>query len=145
MANRECQAYLSFGKYIYLIDSDLIGRYFMAHHAVENNPAKEACTALIGIVLLLAIIIGIGLAGWLRPAGDHQPPSDLQPIDKTVASQTIAESVSETAALAAANTDNAVAAANVEAAAQDTLNDPTNNVDNAATDVATQTADTTKP
>lgn len=46
----------------------------MAHHdVVENNPKKEIATALIGIVLLVAIIGGIALFGWLRPAGDHYP------------------------------------------------------------------------
>lgn len=60
----------------------------MAHHdAVENNPKKEIFTALIGIVLLLTVIGGIALSGWLRPAGEHQPkeavaseaaPTDVQ-------------------------------------------------------------------
>lgn len=44
----------------------------MAHHdVVENNPKKEILTALIGIVLLLAMIAGIAVFAWLRPAGDH--------------------------------------------------------------------------
>lgn len=46
----------------------------MAHHdAVENNPKKEVLTALVGITLLLAIIAGIAVSAWLRPAGDHHP------------------------------------------------------------------------
>lgn len=44
----------------------------MAHHdASENNPVKEIMTALVGIVLLLTIIAGIAVFGWLRPAGHH--------------------------------------------------------------------------
>lgn len=46
----------------------------MAHHdATENNPVKEILTALVGIVLLLVIIGGIAVFGWLRPAGHHYP------------------------------------------------------------------------
>lgn len=44
----------------------------MAHHdVVDNNPKKEILTALIGIVLLLALIAGIAVFAWLRPAGEH--------------------------------------------------------------------------
>lgn len=43
----------------------------MAHDAYDNNPKKELLTALLGILLLLAIIAGIGVSAWLRPAGDH--------------------------------------------------------------------------
>lgn len=43
----------------------------MAHDAYDNNPKKETLTALIGILLLLAIIGGIAVSAWLRPAGEH--------------------------------------------------------------------------
>lgn len=48
----------------------------MAHDASNNNPAKESVLALAGIVLLLVIIGGIAVSGWLRPAGEHQPATD---------------------------------------------------------------------
>lgn len=44
----------------------------MAHDASNNNPKKEIAHALIGIVLLLTIIAGIAVSGWLRPAGNHE-------------------------------------------------------------------------
>lgn len=43
----------------------------MAHDSYDNNPKKEILTALIGILLLLAMIGGIAMAAWLRPAGEH--------------------------------------------------------------------------
>lgn len=45
----------------------------MAHDASNNNPAKEALTALVGITLLLVMIAAIAISAWLRPAGEHQP------------------------------------------------------------------------
>lgn len=65
----------------------------MSHHdAVENNPVKEIMTALVGIVLLLTIIAGIAVSGWLRPAGQHAPTVSA---DTTVATET-AETKTET-------------------------------------------------
>lgn len=90
------------------------------HHVVDNNPVKESLTALIGITLLLTIIGGIAVFGVLRPAGDHQPKG-TQTDTTTVASQTVDEAVAQTAVKAAANADNPTAAANVTAAADDTV------------------------
>lgn len=92
----------------------------MAHHAVENNPVKESLTALVGIALLLTIIGGIAVSGWLRPAGEHQPKT-TQTDTATVASQTVDEAVAQTAVKAAVNSDDPTAAANVTAAAADTV------------------------
>ena len=44
----------------------------MAHDALNNNPKKEIVHALLGTVLLLTIIAGIAVSGWLRPAGSHE-------------------------------------------------------------------------
>lgn len=44
----------------------------MAHDASNNNPKKEIVHALLGAVLLLVIIAGIAVSGWLRPAGNHE-------------------------------------------------------------------------
>ncbi len=111
----------------------------MAHHdVVENNPKKEIATALIGIVLLVAIIGGIALFGWLRPAGDHYPrTADAETVGAeaaptavnaqaaaadTAASQTVTESVTQKAEAAASSEQASQAgAANVQAAAADTV------------------------
>lgn len=53
----------------------------MAHHdVVENNPVKEIMTSLIGIVLLVAIIAGIAIFAWIRPAGYHAPAETGQEV-----------------------------------------------------------------
>lgn len=44
----------------------------MAHDASNNNPKKEIVHALLGFVLLLVIVAGIAVSGWLRPAGSHE-------------------------------------------------------------------------
>lgn len=66
---RRCQMYFNLLGTPYITNN--LGRYVMAHDAYDNNPKKELLTALMGILLLLAIIAGIGVSAWLRPAGDH--------------------------------------------------------------------------
>lgn len=43
----------------------------MSEHIVENNPKKELMFALGGVGLFLAIVLLIGVSGFLRPAGEH--------------------------------------------------------------------------
>lgn len=48
----------------------------MAHHEVlDTNPKKELMTAVLGIGLFLALVLGIVVSAYLRPAGDHYPAS----------------------------------------------------------------------
>ncbi|WP_066800349.1 hypothetical protein [Moraxella oblonga] len=44
----------------------------MAHDASQNNPKKEIAFALVGITAFLVIVLGIGISGFLRPAGNHE-------------------------------------------------------------------------
>lgn len=67
----------------------------MAHHEVQNNPIKEVATALVGIVLLLTIIGGIAVAGWLRPAGQHYP-AGVEPIQSSQTDATLVNGDSTT-------------------------------------------------
>lgn len=67
----------------------------MAHDASQNNPKKEVATALIGIVLLLAIILGIGVSAFLRPAGEHQPKASEVASEVQTATAQSGESASE--------------------------------------------------
>lgn len=80
----------------------------MAHDASQNNPAKETIHALIGIVLLLVIISGIAVFGWLRPAGNHEPAT----VSATPAGRTLDELIQKEA------NDNAQATATAEASAE---------------------------
>lgn len=80
----------------------------MAHDASQNNPAKETVHALIGIVLLLVIIGGIAVFGWLRPAGNHEPAT----VSATPAGRTLDELIQKEA------NDNAQATATAEASAE---------------------------
>lgn len=77
----------------------------MAHDASQNNPAKETVHALIGIVLLLVIIGGIAVFGWLRPAGNHEPAT----VSATPAGRALDELIQKEA------NDNAQATATAEA------------------------------
>ena len=77
----------------------------MAHDASQNNPAKETIHALIGIVLLLVIIGGIAVFGWLRPAGNHEPAT----VSATPAGRALDELIQKEA------NDNAQATATAEA------------------------------
>lgn len=43
----------------------------MSEHIVENNPKKEFIFALGGVGLFLAIVLLVGVSGFLRPAGEH--------------------------------------------------------------------------
>ena len=43
----------------------------MSEHIVENNPKREFMFALGGVGLFLAIVLLIGVSGFLRPAGEH--------------------------------------------------------------------------
>lgn len=46
----------------------------MAHHGAENNnPKKELMFAMIGTLMFLALVSGVVIPGFLRPAGDHYP------------------------------------------------------------------------
>lgn len=67
----------------------------MAHDASQNNPKKEVATALIGIVLLLAIILGIGVSAFLRPAGEHQPKASEVASEVQTATAQSGETASE--------------------------------------------------
>lgn len=74
----------------------------MAHHDVlDNNPKKELLTTLIGVVLFVVIVAGIAVSAFLRPAGEH--PVDMPAIeaDATAAEISQADSVVDTAQMAA--------------------------------------------
>ncbi|UNU73945.1 hypothetical protein LU293_03335 [Moraxella nasovis] len=59
----------------------------MAHDASENSPVKELLTSLIGITLFLAMVVGIGVFAFLRPAGEHhsEPLQTAETAVETVA------------------------------------------------------------
>lgn len=53
----------------------------MAHHEVlDTNPKKELMTATLGIGLFLALVLGIVVSAYLRPAGDHYPATTEAPV-----------------------------------------------------------------
>lgn len=66
----------------------------MAHDASQNKPTKETLFALVGTAMFLAIVLGIGISAFLRPAGEHQP---------VVIEQTALESTDESITQASAS------------------------------------------
>lgn len=62
----------------------------MAHHdeVVENDVKKELSVALIGTLAFLALVLLIGIAAFLRPAGDHVDVNALNAKASATASTT---------------------------------------------------------
>lgn len=74
----------------------------MAHHDVlDNNPKKELLTTLIGVVLFVVIVAGIAIFAFLRPAGEHPVDAPAAQADATAAEISQADSVVDTAQMAA--------------------------------------------
>lgn len=98
------------------------------HHEVANSPVKEISFALIGIVLFLAMVLWIGIAAYLRPAGEHHTAeslsvqtADVKPIvsaaigtDDSSDTATHASEVASEAAVAARQDVNAEASAHLD-------------------------------
>ncbi|MDO4699997.1 MAG: hypothetical protein Q4A69_04880 [Moraxella sp.] len=91
----------------------------MAHDASNNNPKKEIVHALLGAVVLLVIIAGIAVSGWLRPAGNHE----IATVPATAKGKALEEVLK--AQEAPAQSDDAVATASASAAVATSSPEPT--------------------
>ena len=73
----------------------------MSEHIVENNPKKEFMFALGGVGLFLAIVLLIGVSGFLRPAGEHitaKPAEEEAPVATAAAPAASTDAAAEPAA-----------------------------------------------
>lgn len=91
----------------------------MSEHIVENNPKKEFLFALGGVALFLAIVLLIGISGFLRPAGEHITAETTE----EAAAATEGNAPAETATVTpAADSDSAAVTAETDTAtASDTV------------------------
>lgn len=106
----------------------------MAHDASQNNPKKEIAFALVGITAFLVMILGIGISGFLRPAGNHE----VATVSATEAGQKLEE------ALKAIEKPKVEEGATAEGAS-DPAPTETANADTANADSAEATAEPAKP
>lgn len=135
-----------------------------AHDASDNNPTKEIIHALIGVVLFLALIGGIAVSAWLRPAGNHEPatvsatpagraleeliqqednPTDAQKAE-AVAAATAPDATSDTAASGASEQEAAEQVADSKGDAQTPVQEKPVEDQPVASDITTGDADTEK-
>ena len=77
----------------------------MSEHIVENNPKKEFLFALGGVALFLAIVLLIGISGFLRPAGEHITAETTEEAAAAEATTTEDDAPAETAAAPAEEVD----------------------------------------
>lgn len=105
----------------------------MSEHIVENNPKKEFIFALGGVGLFLAIVLLVGVSGFLRPAGEH---ITAEPEEAAAAEAAPAAS----AAAPATDTAEAAPAADADAIGAGETTEATNDVPADAT--VTPTEDT---
>ena len=108
----------------------------MSEHIVENNPKREFMFALGGVGLFLAIVLLIGVSGFLRPAGEHitaKTAEEEVPVATAAApaasTDAAAEPVAATEAAPAADKAEAPVA---EASATETAKAPTASADSTA-------------
>ena len=106
----------------------------MSEHIVENNPKREFMFALGGVGLFLAIVLLIGVSGFLRPAGEHitaKTAEEEVPV-ATAAAPAAAEPVAATEAAEAAPAADKAEAPAAEASATETAEAPTASADSTA-------------
>lgn len=123
----------------------------MSHHdeVVKNDIKKELSVAMIGTLAFLAIVLLIGIAAFLRPAGDHVDVAKLNAAASSTAASaastaTVANADTATAPDATvANPDNAtMSAAPVTAAASSTIAARNASTAEAKQEIAAKTGET---
>lgn len=118
----------------------------MSHHdeVVKNDIKKELSVAMIGTLAFLAIVLLIGIAAFLRPAGDHVDVAKLNAAaSSTAASAASTATVATAPDATVANPDNAtMSAAPVTAAASSTIAARNASTAEAKQEIAAKTGET---